>query len=189
MLKEKDCIEYALHAYDTCWEYYNKTLDERNQILNNYMIFVGIPTSIGGIFIEKIKDIKNYHNWVILFLSIILLLGVVIYDTYVIESFVSQRYLQQIKHITEYLVNNFDQDYLNVFRESYKMDNLLLDDNNSQKQRINKSFIIIIVNTMIMITLYSMILKSNIRWYYIIFPIVVSIAIHTIIFIYQKQHL
>lgn len=28
--KEKDCIEYALHAYDIFWDYYKKTLDERN---------------------------------------------------------------------------------------------------------------------------------------------------------------
>ena len=32
--REKDCIEYALHIYDTFWDYYKKTLDERNQIIN-----------------------------------------------------------------------------------------------------------------------------------------------------------
>lgn len=35
MPNEKNIIEYALHAYDTFWEYYKKTLDERNHILNN----------------------------------------------------------------------------------------------------------------------------------------------------------
>ena len=51
MPNEKNIIDYALHAYDTFWEYYKKTLDERNHILNNYLIFVGIPISIIGFFI------------------------------------------------------------------------------------------------------------------------------------------
>ena len=33
--KDKTCIEYALHAYDILWDYYKKTLDERNHILKN----------------------------------------------------------------------------------------------------------------------------------------------------------
>ncbi len=190
MSNKNKSIEYALHAYDTYWDYYKKTLDERNQILNNYLLFVGIPISIVSIFIEKIKNhIDNYYNAIILFLSIILILGIVIYNSYVIESFVSQRYLNQIKYITEYLINNFDKDYNNIFKEAYKLDHLFLDENNSEKQRINKSFIIIIVNTMIMITVFLMIFRNGLKWCYIVLSFTVSIVIHSIIFIYQKQHL
>lgn len=39
MSDKKDIIEYALHAYDTFWEYYKKTLDERNQILRESFKF------------------------------------------------------------------------------------------------------------------------------------------------------
>lgn len=54
--KEIESIEYALHVYDIFWDYYKKTLDERNQIINNYMAFVGIPITIVGLFIDKIKN-------------------------------------------------------------------------------------------------------------------------------------
>lgn len=37
---EKESIEYALHVYDTFWDYYKKTLDERNQIINNYIVLL-----------------------------------------------------------------------------------------------------------------------------------------------------
>lgn len=55
--KDRDCIEYALHAYDTFWNYYKKTLDERNKIINNYIIIIGVPVSVIGVVIER-KKIK-----------------------------------------------------------------------------------------------------------------------------------
>lgn len=154
MPNEKDTIEYALHAYDTFWEYYKRTLDERNNILNNYMVFVGIPISIIGVFIENIKtNFSSYRNIIVLLLSIIFVLGIIIYSTYIIESLVSQRYLQKIAHITHYLITHFDGEYHNVFNETYGLKNLFLDDTKSKTQRINKSFIIVVVNTISIIGL------------------------------------
>lgn len=66
MSNKKETIEYALHAYDTFWEYYKKTLDERNHILNNYLVFVGIPTSIIGVFIKNIKNNLNNYKFIII---------------------------------------------------------------------------------------------------------------------------
>lgn len=188
MQNEKDTIEYALHAYDTFWEYYKRTLDERNHILNNYMVFVGIPISIIGVFIENIKNnFNNYRLMIVLLLSIIFVLGIIIYSTYVIESLVSQRYLQKIAHITQYLITHFDRKYNNVFRETYELENLFLDSRNSQRQRINKSFIIVIVNTMSIIGLF-LLLFDVLEWYKISLAIVISLVIHFVIyFYYDKQ--
>lgn len=181
-------IEYALHSYDTFWEYYKKTLDERNQIINNYMIFVGIPVSVFGVFIERIKNnINSYFSWIILFLCFIAFLGITMYNSYIVESFVSERYLNQIKHITEYLINNFDNDYKNVFKETYGLQNLFLDKKKSQKHRINKSFIIIICNTMIIIAVFLLIFNNNAKWYHMALAIIISAVIHIATFIYCKK--
>lgn len=187
MSNEKDIIEYTLHAYDTFWEYYKKSLDERNNILNNYMIFVGIPISIIGVFIDKIKNnFDNYLILIVLLLIIIFILGLVMYSIYIIEGLVSQRYLQRINHITQYLINNFDRSYHNVFKETYELGSLFLDNNYSKKQRLNKSFIIIIVNTIIIIGIFIL-LCGNTTWYQILLPTVFSIVTHIFIFVYYNK--
>lgn len=190
MSNKKKSIEYALHSYDIFWEYYKKTLDERNHILNNYMVFVGIPISVVGIFIEKIKNnIDNYFCWIALFLCFIDFLGIIMYNSYIIESFVSEKYLKKIKHITQYLINNYDKKYNNVFKETYDLQDLFLDKKKSQEQRINKSYIIIIGNTIIMIVTFFVILKNSAKWYHIIFAIIISAIIHIAIFNYYKKHI
>lgn len=189
MLNKKETIEYALHAYDTFWEYYKRTLDERNHILNNYLVFVGIPISIIGIFIENIKtNLNNYRFIIVLVLSIIYILGIVIFNTYIIENIVSQRYLKKIRRITQYLITNFDKEYNNVFRETYGLEDLFLDNKNSQRQCINKSFIIIVVNTMVIIALFLLLLDILI-WYKLLLSILVSVIIHVIIYFYHNRHI
>ena len=189
MKNEKNTIEYALHAYDTFWEYYKRTLDERNHILNNYLAFVGIPTSIIGVFIENIKNNLNTYRFIIvLVLSIIYILGLVIYSTYVIENIVSQRYLKKINHITQYLIIHFDKKYNNVFLETYELGDLFLDYKNSQRQHINKSFIIIVVNTMIMIVLFLLIV-DDLTWYRLLLSISISVIIHVVIYFYHNRQI
>lgn len=189
MKNEKNTIEYALHAYDTFWEYYKRTLDERNHILNNYLAFVGIPTSIIGVFIENIKNNLNTYRFIIvLVLSIIYILGLVIYSTYVIENIVSQRYLKKINHITQYLIIHFDKKYNNVFLETYELGDLFLDYKNSQRQHINKSFIIIVVNTMIMIVLFLLIV-NDLTWYRLLLSISISVIIHVVIYFYHNRQI
>ena len=189
MSNKKESIEYALHAYDTFWEYYKKTLDERNHILNNYLAFVGIPTSIIGVFIENIKNNLNTYRFIIvLVLSIIYILGLVIYSTYVIENIVSQRYLKKINHITQYLIIHFDKKYNNVFLETYELGDLFLDYKNSQRQHINKSFIIIVVNTMIMIVLFLLIV-DDLTWYRLLLSISISVIIHVVIYFYHNRQI
>lgn len=188
--KIEKSIEYALHVYDIFWDYYKKTLDERNQILNNYIIFVGIPISIVGILAEKIKcNFEENYILVCLFLCIIFTLGIVIYNTYIIESFVSQRYLQQINHITEYLINNFNSSYQNVFKETYELNNVFLDKKYSQKQRINKSFIIVIINTIIMISIFLLLFKNGLMLDLIVLSIIISVTGHYSIFFYYKRNI
>ena len=189
MPNEKNILEYALHAYDTFWEYYKKILDERNHILNNYLIFVGIPISIIGFFIENIKNnFNNYRYLIFLLLSIISVLGIIIYSTYVIESLVSQRYLNKISYITQYLIANFDTKYNSVFKETYDLGNLFLDNENSKRQRVNKSFIIIVVNTISIITL-SLLLFNALKWYHLLLSIAISVIIHFIIYFYYIQRI
>lgn len=186
--QKRECIEYALHAYDTFWSYYKKTLDERNQILNNYMVFVGVPISVTGLLIEKIShNISYYSSWFILAFTIILVLGIVIYESYITESFISERYLKQIKCITNHLVQNYDNLYKNVFKELYTLDALFLDSGASHKHRFRKSFIIVTINTGIIIGIFGLIFLKNIKWYYILFAIIISFFVHIMIFICCKQ--
>lgn len=73
-------IEYVLHIYDTIWDYYKKTLDERTQILNNYIVFVGIPISVVGIIAERLgENIIYYFKEIICILFLIVLIGIVIF--------------------------------------------------------------------------------------------------------------
>lgn len=187
---EKDSIEYALHIYDIYWDYYKKTLDERNQILNNYIIFVGIPSSIIGIMINKIMNhIKDYFIWIALVFIFILVLGVIIYDTYVVESFISERYIKKINHVAKYLIENHDKKYKNVFSENYNLNDVLLDTRNSQIHRVGKSFIIIILNTMILVSIFCLFYVDSLKWYYIFLPLAGSVFVHMIIFKYRKKEL
>lgn len=185
--KKRECIEYALHAYDTFWDYYKKTLDERNQLLNNYMIFVGIPVSIIGLFIEKSKnDIHIFSYIFVIFLLMIFILGVVIYNSYIIESCVSERYLKRIVCITNYLIQNYNQYCINVFEEAYNLNGLFLNKINSKWQRVNKSSILIIMNTGILIGIF-LLLFNDIKWYLIILLSIFSILLHIIIFIFHNR--
>lgn len=189
MKNEKDTIKYALHAYDTFWEYYKRTLDERHHILNNYLVFVGIPTSIVGFFMENIKtNLNNYRFIIVLVLLIIYILGIVIFSTYVIENIVSQRYLKKIHHITQYLITHFDKKYNKVFKETYGLEDLFLDNENSQRQRVNKSFIIIVVNTIIIIALFLLLLDILI-WYQLLLSIFISVIIHVVIYSYYNRQI
>ena len=186
--KDKTCIEYALHAYDILWDYYKKTLDERNHILNNYIIVVGIPISIIGIVIEKIKrNIIFYSDWIFLALIVILLFGIVIYDAYVVESFISERCLKQIKHITQYLTQHYDNSYGKVFSEAYSLDKIFLNREQSPKHRLKKSFLVIISNTVIIISMFYIRFLNKTKWYYILIAFAISIFIHMAIFIYHER--
>lgn len=186
---DKQCIEYALHAFDTFWDYYKKTLDERNQIINNYIAFVGIPISIVSIFSGTTKlNISKYSIYIILLFLIFFILGIIIYNSYVIESFVSEKYLKQIKHITKYLMKHYDTKCMNVFEQAYNLEQLFLNKKLSQIQRINKSFIVIITNTGIIAFISLLIFTNNTRWYCMIFSIILSLIIHFGIFHFHKKY-
>ncbi len=186
--REEKCIEFALHAYDTFWNYYKKTLDERNQILNSYIIFVGIPVSVVGIYIDKIKDnISDYTNWFVFALVIILFLGIIIFDAYIVESFISEKYLHKIKQIVEYLEINYDSKYNEVFNKVYTLDGLFLNNRNSQKHRLRKSAIIFVINTVIISGIFCLISKINLGWCSTIISFFLSIFIHGAIVLYLKM--
>lgn len=186
--REKDCIEYALHIYDTFWDYYKKTLDERNQIINSYMVFVGIPITIVGLFTDNIiSNINNYNYWIMLVLVIILILGIVIFNAYIVESFISEKYLKRIKLITDYLQENFDSSYKKVFSKLYTLNDLFLNSKASQRHRLGKSSIIIVGNTALVVGIFCLTQKFVFRWYNIILSVFFSGFIHMCIFLYQKR--
>lgn len=55
------------------------------------MIFVGIPITVLSIIVEKkVINISYYVDWLMLILSIIFVLGLIIYNCYIVESFVSE---------------------------------------------------------------------------------------------------
>lgn len=110
---------------------------------------------------------------------IILILGIVIFNTYIVESFISEKYLSKIKHITDYLQKNYDDSYKNVFGKLYNLNDLFLDSKASQRHRLRKSVIIIVVNTGLIISIYCLIQKCVFKWYNIILCILISIFIHT----------
>lgn len=187
--QDKACIEYALHVYDILWDYYKKTLDERNRILNNYILIVGIPISIIGMVVEKVKDnIQYYSNGIFLVLTIILLFGIVIYDAYIVESFISERYLKQIKYITQFLIQHYDNSHRNVFSEIYSLDRIFLNREESSKHRLKKSFLTIMSNTVIIIIMVYLRCLNQTKWYYVFLASVISVFIHMMIFAYHKRN-
>ncbi len=188
MSQEKECIEYALHIYDIYWDYYKKTIDERNQILNNYIVFVGIPISIMGILIESAGNIIEHYLYVVIFILImILVLGLVIYSSYIVESFVSERYLKQIEKVTGYLTDNHDVSYGKVFSELYSLDDVFLSKKASQYQRIRKCAIIVIINTGILFSITYLCFEKYIKCYEFLAIGILSVVLHYLLFYYHKK--
>lgn len=185
--KDKICIDYALHAYDIFWDYYKKTLDERNKIINNYIVFVGIPISIIGIVYEKIKDIISAYSELIAWgFVFIFLFGIVFYEAYVVESIVSEKYLCKIEEITQFLIQNYDKKFRNVFSNTYSLDNLFLNSKKSQRHKLRKSFIFIVVNTSIFICI-AFLFQNKVKSFSAIMFAIFSILIHIAIFMKHKR--
>ena len=101
-LSEKE-FDYILEEYKILWSYYKKTLDERNEMLKNYSLFVGI-TSIFLTFIYNIININNILAGVLLIVTA--LIGVSISYIYTSECITSQRYLNKIAEIRQIIVSN-----------------------------------------------------------------------------------
>lgn len=124
-----------------------------------------------------------------LILSIIFVLGLIIYNCYIVESFVSERYLKQITNITEYLIQNYDMYFNDVFKKSYDLRGVFLNKSQSQNHRLRKTAIIFVINTSIIISLYFLVCLKNFKWYYILLVIIISFMTHFAIFIYHKRKL
>lgn len=165
-----------------------KHYDERNKIINNYIIIIGVPVSVIGVVIERIKNkINLYTNWIALFLAIVLILGFIIYDAYIVESFVSEKYLDKINAITEYLQQNFDKKFKKVFSVVYSLDILFLNEKESQKHRLRKGFVIAIINTVIIIGINIFLLFNQVKSFCIVLSIIFSFFIHYGIFSCHKK--
>ena len=140
-------IEYVLHIYDTIWDYYKKTLDERTQLLNNYIVFVGIPISAVGIIAERLgENIANFIQEIIGILILILLIGIVIFLMYIKESAVSRKYLTRIEVITDFLIERYDSDSDGLFSRLYGLDDLFHPDPMAMNIRLEKGLILPIIN-------------------------------------------
>ena len=97
-------IQLIIDEYKILWDYYKKTLDERNEMFKNYSIFIGIPTTI----LSVVPQFLSSYLWVIgLLLIIVSLIGISICYTYISECITSNRYLYKIDEIRSYLTNHF----------------------------------------------------------------------------------
>ena len=94
-----DC-EYVFKEYQILWNHYQKTLDERNNMLKNYCLLIGIPSTALALL--------PYHSILSesisgLLLMVIAVLGILFSFTYVSECITADRYLKKISEIRKIL--------------------------------------------------------------------------------------
>lgn len=176
-------IEYVLHIYDTIWDYYKKTLDERTQILNNYIVFVGIPISVVGIIAERLgENIIYYFKEIICILFLIVLIGIVIFYMYIKESAVSKRYMKRITLITEYMIRKYDSKSCGLFKSLYGLDDLFHQDSVDRNTRLGKGLIVPIVNSGIVAGIFYFMTIYQINWMKIFGVFIISLVAHMLLF-------
>lgn len=177
-------IEYVLHIYDTIWDYYKKTLDERTQLLNNYIVFVGIPISAVGIIAERLgENIANFIQEIIGILILILLIGIVIFLMYIKESAVSRKYLTRIEVITDFLIEKYDSDSEGLFSRLYGLDDLLHPDPMAMNIRLGKGLILPIINSGILVGIFYLLTTYHLNTVQMALIFVISLAIQIIVFV------
>lgn len=177
-------IEYVLHIYDTIWDYYKKTLDERTQLLNNYIVFVGIPISAVGIIAERLgENIANFIQEIIGILILILLIGIVIFLMYIKESAVSRKYLTRIEVITDFLIEKYDSDSEGLFSRLYGLDDLFHPDPMAMNIRLEKGLILPIINSGILVGIFYLLTTYHLNTVQMALIFVISLAIQIIVFV------
>lgn len=177
-------IEYVLHIYDTIWDYYKKTLDERTQLLNNYIVFVGIPISAVGIIAERLgENIANFIQEIIGILILILLIGIVIFLMYIKESAVSRKYLTRIEVITDFLIEKYDSDSEGLFSRLYGLDDLFHPDPMAMNIRLGKGLILPIINSGILVGIFYLLTAYHLNAVQMALIFVISLAIQIIVFV------
>lgn len=177
-------IEYVLHIYDTIWDYYKKTLDERTQLLNNYIVFVGIPISAVGIIAERLgENIANFIQEIIGILILILLIGIVIFLMYIKESAVSRKYLTRIEVITDFLIEKYDSDSEGLFSRLYGLDDLFHPDPMAMNIRLGKGLILPIINSGILVGIFYLLTTYHLNTVQMALIFVISLAIQIIVFV------
>lgn len=177
-------IEYVLHIYDTIWDYYKKTLDERTQLLNNYIVFVGIPISAVGIIAERLgENIANFIQEIIGILILILLIGIVIFLMYIKESAVSRKYLTRIEVITDFLIEKYDSDSEGLFSRLYGLDDLFRPDPMAMNIRLGKGLILPIINSGILVGIFYLLTTYHLNTVQMALIFVISLAIQIIVFV------
>lgn len=177
-------IEYVLHIYDIIWDYYKKTLDERTQLLNNYIVFVGIPISAVGIIAERLgENIANFIQEIIGILILILLIGIVIFLMYIKESAVSRKYLTRIEVITDFLIEKYDSDSEGLFSRLYGLDDLFHPDPMAMNIRLGKGLILPIINSGILVGIFYLLTTYHLNTVQMALIFVISLAIQIIVFV------
>ena len=177
-------IEYVLHIYDTIWDYYKKTLDERTQLLNNYIVFVGIPISAVGIIAERLgENIANFIQEIIGILILILLIGIVIFLMYIKESAVSRKYLTRIEVITDFLIERYDSDSDGLFSRLYGLDDLFHPETTAMNIRLGKGLILPIINSGILVGIFYLLTAYHLNAAQMALIFVISLAIQIIVFV------
>ena len=177
-------IEYVLHIYDTIWDYYKKSLDERTQLFNNYIVFVGIPISAVGIIAERLgENIANFIQEIIGILILILLIGIVIFLMYIKESAVSRKYLTRIEVITDFLIERYDSDSDGLFSRLYGLDDLFHPETTAMNIRLGKGLILPIINSGIMVGIFYLLAEYHLNAVQMALIFVISLAIQIIVFV------
>jgi len=99
-----DC-EYVFKEYQILWNHYQKTLDERNNMLKNYYLLIGIPSTALALL--------PYHSILSEGISGLLLLvtvlGILFSFTYVSECITAdcERYIFRVKPRTSAVLSKF----------------------------------------------------------------------------------
>ena len=101
MLMAKE-LDFVLEEYKILWDYYKKTLEQRNEMIKNYSLFMGILSAILAI----IPNFVNINNKIIVVLLIAAsFIGLSISFSYMSESITSRRYLRKIAEISEIITS------------------------------------------------------------------------------------
>jgi hypothetical protein len=96
--KELDCI---IKEYEILWDYYKKTLDERNNMFKNFSMFIGILSVVLSIAPNLTAMNTILAGSLVIVISLI---GISFSLIFISECKTSDKYLKKIREIREVIV-------------------------------------------------------------------------------------
>jgi len=128
--------EYVFREYQILWNHYHKTLEERNNMLKNYCLFIGVSGTVLALLPHHSILGESISG---LFLIMITALGTIFNIIYVSECVTADRYLKKISEIRLILNKNlnvpntvfrtsdtYNSEYFNIFNKVVKISPLCI---------------------------------------------------------------